>query len=81
MRSPRGNEVPNQFQVIVGDLVYFQSYNSVIACKSLNGITLDRTYWNYSRTTGKYRNMFLGEGVAETLKKIKTGEYKLDDLN
>ena len=44
-------------------------------------IYLDKHYWDYSRTTGKYRNEFLGEGIAETRKKIKSGEYRLVDLN
>ena len=44
-------------------------------------ISLDRDYWDYSKTTGKYRNLFLGESKAETEKKIKSGEYQLVDLN
>lgn len=41
----------------------------------------DRDKWDYYRTTGKYRNLFLGETKAETEKKIKAGIYALDDLN
>ncbi|KKM03661.1 hypothetical protein LCGC14_1772170 [marine sediment metagenome] len=44
-------------------------------------IYLDETYWDYSKTTGKYRNIFLGENKAETQKKIDSGEYILTDLN
>ena len=29
----------------------------------------------------KYRNIFLGENMSETRKKIKTGDYELIDLN
>jgi len=43
-------------------------------------IILDSYYWDYSRTTGKYRNQFLGEGIADTRAKIESGEYKLADL-
>ena len=48
-----------------------------------NGTTtyLDEHYWDYSATTGKYRNQFLGEGIAETRAKIESGEYILIDLN
>lgn len=65
---------------------YFQSYESVIAKKVPTGlgtyqIYLDETYWDYSRTTGKYRNMFLNETKKETQKKIDSGEYRLVDLN
>ena len=42
---------------------------------------LDREKWDYSKTTGKYRNQFLGETKAETQKKIDSGEYMLADLN
>ena len=44
-------------------------------------IVLDKTYWNYSITTSKYRNQFLGESTKETQAKINSGEYKLVDLN
>ncbi len=84
MTSPSsGRPVANQF--IIYDSIgnkYFQSYNSVIAKIASNGrIYLDKNYWDYSTTTGKYRNKFLGECIAETRKKIKFGEYVLVDLN
>jgi len=44
-------------------------------------IYLDKYSWDYSVTTGKYRNEFLGEGIAETRKKIASGEYILTNLN
>ena len=92
MASPRGGrEVANQFIIrakshdpdqVGFDLVYFQSYKSVIACKDHKGnITLDENRWNYSNTTGKYRNQFLGESIKQTEQKIKDGVYQLADLN
>lgn len=83
MRSRSGNEVPNQFTIRTKDGVYFQSYNSVIAFIRFKDdkVFLDKNKWNYSRTTGLYRNDFLDEGVADTRKKIESGEYKLTDLN
>ena len=81
MYSDRGNTVPNQFIITTNDGEYFQSYSSIIA-RRFNGQTyLDEYYWDYSRTTVKYRNKFLGEYTADTKKKIKTGEYILTDLN
>ena len=77
----------------IGDDVYsgevFQSYNSVIALKAYRKegsteprkVFLDERYWDYSATTRKYRGQFLGEGIAETHKKIESGEYILADLN
>ena len=44
-------------------------------------IELDQKYWNYSNTTGKYRNIFLNETIKDTKAKIKSGEYILTDLN
>ena len=83
MTSNKGNAVPNQFFLYDDDgNVYFQSYKSIVAKMSHDGqVTLDENYWNYSATTGKYRNQFLAEGIADTRKKIKSGEYILADLN
>ena len=87
MTSTSGNKVANQF--IINDdngNIFFQSYSSVIAKIPMfdnddSKIQLDQKYWNYSNTTGKYRNIFLNENITETRKKIKSGEYKLTDLN
>ena len=82
MESPNGNKVANQFEIDTQEGRYFQSYRSIIAFKDNKGqVFLDDYYWDYSRTTGKYRNIFLGEGIVETRKKIKSGEYKLKELN
>ena len=75
----------------------FQSYGKTIAkietfyegTKFLCGkiieertqISLDKNYWDYSNTTGKYRNIFLGEPKKDTVKQIKIKNYKLIDLN
>ena len=82
-----GNAVPNQFVIDVMDdngdnREYFQSYNSIIAMVDENGKHyLDEYYWDYSVTTGKYRNQYLGETRKETEKHIKDGTYKLVNLN
>jgi hypothetical protein len=46
-----------------------------------NPIYLDEKYWDYSVTTGKYRNIFLNETKKETEKKIANGTYELTNLN
>ena len=81
MTSTRGNKVANQFLITDNGDEYFQSYRSMIVKKSRGKIYLDEYYWDYSVTTGKYRNEFLGEGIAETRKKIANGEYILTNLN
>jgi len=82
MTSTKGNFVPNQFVIYTSKGKYFQSYNSIIALiDNSNNVFLDSYYWNYSRTTAKYRNIFLDELTPETKGKIKSGEHKLVDLN
>ena len=90
MTSSRGNKVANQFIISGKDdqgysFEQFQSYQTVIARKAWDNqglfVELDRNKWDYSRTTSKYRNQFLGETKAETQKKIDSGEYVLTDLN
>ena len=89
-----GREIANQFIIedegngSLGNFKkreIFQSYKSVIAVKiewdDKTEVKLDSKYWNYSVTTGKYRNQFLGETKKETEAKIKSGEYILADLN
>ena len=44
-------------------------------------VYLDRNAYKCSVTTGRHRNMFLGETLPQTKQKIKSGEYKLADLN
>jgi hypothetical protein len=87
MTGRTGREVANQFEIRDDNgNVFFQSYDSIIVKVErvpdrLPKVYLDSTFWDYSVTTGKYRNQFLGETKAETEKKIKSGEYILTDLN
>ena len=85
MTGRTGQPVKNQFIISNGDALIFQSYNTVIAKREGYGqnerIYLDRDSWDYSTTTGKYRNQFLGEGIEATRSKIESGEYILTDLN
>ena len=94
MTSARGNKIANQFIITdegrgaLGNFTrreVFQSYDSVIAVRTVwpdkTRIELDANRWDYSVTTGKYRNQFLRETKAETERKIKSGEYVLTDLN
>ena len=81
MRSGNYNAIANQFEIECGDKLIFQSYDSVIAVKEHGKVTLDKFYWDYSTTTGKYRNKFLGEDKKETQRKIDAGIYKLANLN
>ena len=83
--SDKGNKVPNQFIIHTSEYTIFQSYDSTIVKTTFeDGVKvyyLDEYYWNYSKTTSKYRNQFLGENTKETQVKIDNGTYKLVNLN
>lgn len=95
MTSNNGNTIANQFIVSgvpagiynkegvkIASGSMFQSYESIIAFQDYMGkVYLDAHYWDYSKTTGKYRNQFLGESKKETQAKIDSGEYTLVHFN
>ena len=82
MQDSKGNRQKNQFIIQTDQGLFFKSYNSIIAFKPLNGpVILDAEKWDFSNTTGTYRNIFLRETKKETEKKIKSGIYKLENLN
>lgn len=89
MVSPRtGVEVANQF-IIEGDgKTIFQSYNSTIAVIDWNEHTVKiGEDWNYSNTTGKYRNAFFRDnafsdmadttGIKKVMKKVDEDGFAL----
>ncbi len=73
-----GRPIANQF-IIVDDQgnTYFQSYKTIMVKKPKEGKVYLSHLWDFSRTTSKYRNQFLGETKRETEAKIKSGEYIL----
>ena len=84
MKSARGNVVPNQFIVTIGNDVYFQSYESTIAKVDANGgLTLGK-HFDYSKTTMRYLHQFLKEqcnkyryhSKQELQKEIDNGNIK-----
>jgi len=85
MTSSRGNKVPNQFIITTDSAEYFQSYQTMISVKQYvkEGVSifLDADKWNYSNTTARYRNKFLGLNTKEIKAKIEAGEIKLINLN
>jgi len=82
MKSTKGNPIPNQFILKTSKGTYFQSYQTIIVFINTKGqVFLDKKYWDYSNTTRRYRNMFLGEMSDNIKAKIKNGTYKLKDLN
>ena len=73
--SNKDNKIANQFILYFDNGEVFQSYSSIIAILIYN----DNTYylgqdWDYSSTTGKYRNLFLNSNKKTIEKDLKTGE-------
>jgi len=82
MKNNFGRAIPNQFIIEDDHGETFQSYDSIIGKRLKDGsITLDKKYHNYSNTTTKYRNRFLGMTSKEVDKAIKDKSIKLDNLN
>ena len=85
MTSSRGNVIPNQFIIHTPEATYFQSYQSIIIKTTFEDgqrvVYLDENYWDYSNTTSKYRNLFLGKTSQDIKNNIKKGIYKLTNLN
>lgn len=72
-----------QNQLVITDAMnnrWFQSYETVIACKTSRGNVILNNQWEYSKTTSKYLGRFLGETTKEIRQKVANGTYKLDDL-
>ena len=51
----------NQFLFYINDKTYLQSYESVVACKSVGTTPILYKDWDYSRTTMKYVSRFLSD--------------------
>ena len=81
MTGRSGQPVKNQFILEDGKSTIFQSYDSIIAMKSGERTYLDKYRWDYSTTTGKYRNQFLGMNKKQIEQAIKDGAIYLVDLN
>lgn len=85
--SNNGNIVANQFIITIkGNLTryrIFQSYQTVIAVECANVLILDEKVLDYSTTTLKYLNIFLGISVPkrELQKRIDQSYYLVADLN
>lgn len=84
MINTRGNGAMNQFVITSEDKTVFQSYESMIVTMDYptKTITIGRDY-DYSKTTGKHRNIFFNDyanlsGLATKKgldEAIKNGSY------
>ena len=69
------------FIIKVGKKQYFQSFHTLIAVVNDGRITLNRYWWNCTKTTAAYRNRFLGLTTKQTKELIADGTIKLRSLD
>ena len=83
MTTHGGNPAAEQRIIVDGEgNRTFQSFNSLIATKDRHGkVTLDETYWDYSRTTTKYLRQFINDSSINIRQAIDQGQFKLANLN
>ena len=91
MKSNKGRTIPNQYVIRLDNCDVFQSYETVIAIRDYNYIKyggdantkiyLNKDYYDYSKTTSRYRNKYLGLTTKETEQKIKAKEFVLINHN
>ena len=79
--SSSGNKVANQFVIETDNKIFFQSYNSMIACVEKGKIYLDPVYYKYSKTTSKYLNRFLNMNSKDVQEGLKSGLIEFKNLN
>ena len=80
MRTAGWNLAKQQYIINHWVYTYFQSYDSIIVFRdNLTWKIILWKDWNYSKTTWKYRNIFLWETLKETKKKIEKWIYIIDE--
>lgn len=78
--SPRSGEaVRNQYTIKGDGFVAFQSYDSLIAVKSDECLTLGR-HWDYSVTTSKYLWQWLREYCWHIVRQLPDGKSGADRI-
>ena len=81
LKTNQGNNAVNQVVIVNDQESTFQSYQTIMAHFDCEGnVTLDKSY-PYSRTTSMYLNQFLNVTSKERDKHVKSGFYKIADLN
>lgn len=84
MINDKGNYASNQFIITDGNIICFQSYDSMIATVDRDNKTISiGRDWDYSKTTGRHRNIFFKDYAnipqlatkKELAKAIADGKY------
>jgi hypothetical protein len=76
-----GKRVNNHSVIYDDQNRFLQSYNTIVVKESIGEKTALDPKWTYSLTTKRYVSLFLKKSPDEIRKAIKSGEYKITDLN
>lgn len=78
-----GKVVKNQYSFNHKGSRFFQSYDNIVARVDQNNgaIQLDEKYYDASKTTAKYRNIFLNMSTSKIRTGIEDGSIKVVNLN
>lgn len=75
--NSRGNPAMNQFVINSNNKTVFQSYESIICVKDQGKTFLNSEKYQYSKTTSKHLNIFLGIDSKTLKNNVKTGLYSV----
>jgi len=68
-------------ELMINGNMYLISYAKTVVCVYNGKTYLDEKYHDFSVTTVRHRNNFLGRGSKEVKKLIEDGTYVLANLN
>lgn len=74
-----GRGIPNHIVLTADDAIYFQSYDSIVAKYSKDGVLTLGCDWNYSRTTIKHLSRFIREYTNKNIQGIKEIEQAIEN--
>lgn len=84
LKTKSDNNIKDQYIIKTNNGEYLQSKGHIVVFIPFDKrekIALDYRFWDYSISTGKYRNRILKENWKQTKEKIDAGEYLLVNLN
>lgn len=78
-----GNDAKDYFMFVAHGNMYLEAKGQIIVRHDLRtgDVSLDRKLWQKNRKISHYRDLFLSSDSYTTKWLVKTGRYKLEDLN
>ena len=88
MKRPKAEVVgPNHIVIYVKGGKYLQSYDKIIAFVNepregeSRKVYLDKEYWNFSKSTARHRNSFLGLSNSYVNDAVRNNVFIMKNLN